>query len=149
MKLLFNPVKGVLDQGVMHGFDQDAPLCPHPEAAVGIDNMPDQRAVPPGNHFKKMPAVEPTGETVSVKQEDNPATRRVFRHTVPHGAMAAPGTLLQQSVEFHGGPILHGPQLIRRPGECIEQDPDISCRCLNFAFVPVVDLHFLLPIVAR
>jgi hypothetical protein len=142
-------VKGIFDQGVVHGFDQDAPLRPHPEIAVGIDNMTDEGAVTPGNHFKKMPAVEPAGKTVGVKLEDDPATRCVFRHTVPHWAVAAPGSLLQQGVEFHGGPILQGPQLIRRTGEGVEQGPYVGCRCLNFPFVPVVDLHFLLPIVAR
>jgi hypothetical protein len=144
-----DPVKSIFDQGVVQGLDQGAPLRPHPEIAVCIDDMTDDGTVTPGNHFEKMPAVEPAGKAVAVKLEDNPAARRVFRHMVPHRAVAAPGSLLQQGVEFHGGPIIHRPQLIRRPGECIEQDPDISCRCLNFAFVPVVDLHFLLPIVAR
>jgi hypothetical protein len=144
-----DPVKGIFDQGVVHGFDQEAPLRPHPEIAVGIDNMPDNGTVTPRNHFKKVSAIEPARETVDVKLENDPAARRIFRHTVPHRAMASPGTLLQQDVEFHGGPILHGPQLIRRPGEGIQQGPEIGCRCLNFPFVPVVDLHFLLPIVAR
>jgi hypothetical protein len=146
---VLDPVKGIFDQGVVQGSDQDAPLGPHPEIAVGIDNMSDNHAVTPGNHFKEVSAIEPAGETVAVKLENDPAARQVFRHTVPHRAMAAPGALLQQDVKFHGGPILHGPQLIRRPGEGVQQSPEIGCRCLNFPFVPVVDLHFLLPIVAR
>ncbi len=121
-----DPVKGILDQSVMQGLDQEAPLRPHPEIAVCIDDMTDEGAIAPGNHFKKMPAVESSGETVGVKLEDNPATRRIFRHTVPHRAVSAPRTLLQQGVEFHGRPILHGPQLIRRPGEGVEQDTDIG-----------------------
>jgi hypothetical protein len=47
-----DPVKGILDQCVVQGLDKDAPLRPHPEVAVGIDNMSHNGTVAPGNHFK-------------------------------------------------------------------------------------------------
>jgi len=149
MKPLFHPVEGVLDQGVVQGFDQDAPLRPHPEIAVGIDDMSDYGTVPPGNHFKKMPAVEPSGETVAVKLEYDPAARHILRHAVPHGAVAAAGPFPERGIELHRGPVIPGPQFIRGSGEGVEGCPDIGSRCLNFPFVPVVDFHLPILITAK
>ena len=107
LKPLFHPVEGILDQGVVHGSDEDMPLCPHPEIAVGIDNVPDQRAVLPGNHLEKMPAVEAIRQSLALELENDPATRHILRHAVPHGARALlrgerssyflPATLAQSS----------------------------------------------------
>ena len=75
----------------MHGFDQDAPLCPRPEIAIGIDNMPDQRAVPPGNHLEEMPAVEAFRQSLAVELENDAAARHILRHAVSDGAVTTPG----------------------------------------------------------
>ena len=120
MKPLFNPVKGILDQGVMHGSNEDTPLRPHPEVAVGIDYVPDQRAVPPGNHFKEVPAVEAIRQSLAFELESDTAARRVFRHAVPHGAMTAPGPFRQRGIELHGGESSTA-TAVRRPGEGVER----------------------------
>jgi hypothetical protein len=144
----FDPVKGVLDQGVMHGFDQEAPLCPHPEIAVGIDNMSDQRAVPSGNHLEEMPAVEAFRQSLALELENDTVARHILRHAVPHGAVAAPGPFPECGVELHRGPVVPGPQLIHWSGEGVEGCPNIGNGCLNFPFVPVVDFHLPILITA-
>jgi len=149
LKPLFHPVEGILDQGVVHGPDEDMPLCPHPEIAVGIDNVADQRAALPGNHLEEMPAVEAIRQSLALELENDPATRHILCHAVPHGAMTAPGPFPERGVELHRGPVVPGPKLIRRPGEGVEICAHIGSGCLNFPFVPVVDSHLWILITAR